>query len=83
MNSMTPDIARPWKDKRVVGPHVVRPVHSPVHLHDSVRGIHGKFRYQWECKYCGEKHVHIEGLAHVPKSCEEFDWLDSELEAVK
>lgn len=77
-----PEIARPWKSKQVVGPHVVEPKHSPVHLHDRIRDLHGKFTYQWVCKYCDESDVTIEGLAHVPSDCNGVEWLESEREAI-
>lgn len=71
-------IAKPWKQKRVIGPHVVTAEKSPVRLQDGINGVHGKFMYQWVCKYCDEEHVHLEGFDRWEKGCGEFEWLESE-----
>lgn len=72
------EIAKPWKSKQVVGPHVVEPEHSPVTIGSSAHGLSGEYRYRWVCKYCDEAHVAIEEFGFIPTDCDGVGWLESE-----
>lgn len=82
-NTMTGDakivFARPWRGKRVIGPHVVRPVHDPVRIRDSIHGVHERVTYQWACKYCDESNAHLASFLTIPSDCGGIEWLDDEV----
>lgn len=67
---------------RHIGPHVLEPTTETKGL--SENGEWKGLKKVWKCKYCDWEGIHPDDCSvsiGIKRDCDEFEWLDSELEA--